>query len=105
LARGGHAHADEVPEQRDEVREAPRAVLVLPGGRHEGQEEEWHRQVGDTAAQVAPAGCGGVGDADDPLVEHLRAPGLCTHEGREREADQEAAPGSVLEGAESVTFA
>ena len=41
-------------------------------------EDEDHRQVGDAAAQVAPAAGGGVGEADDALRELLRAPHLPT---------------------------
>ena len=39
-------------------------------------EDEDHRQVGDAAAQVAPASGGGVCQADDLLRELLRAPHL-----------------------------
>ena len=46
-----------------------------------------HREVGDTTAEVTPAGGGRVGDTDDGLGEHLGAPGLARHEGGEREAD------------------
>mmetsp|Transcript_2697 Transcript_2697/g.6702 ORF Transcript_2697/g.6702 Transcript_2697/m.6702 type:complete len:657 (+) Transcript_2697:106-2076(+) len=91
LARQGHGHGEDVHEEGDEVREAPRAVLVLPRGGHEEQEEERHRQVGDAAAKVAPAGRCGIGDADDAPRKHLGAPRLRADERGQREADQAAA--------------
>ena len=91
LAHRRHGHGNDVAGEGDEVREAPREVLVLSRGLHEGQEEVRHRQIRDAAAQVAPAGRGGIGDTDDFLAEHLRAPSLRTDEGGQREADQAAA--------------
>mmetsp|Transcript_15325 Transcript_15325/g.36264 ORF Transcript_15325/g.36264 Transcript_15325/m.36264 type:complete len:322 (-) Transcript_15325:21-986(-) len=91
LARGRHGHGDDMADEGDDVREAPRAVLVLSRGRHEEKEEERHRQVGDAASQVAPAGRGGVGDANDGFGEHLCAPGLRADERGKGEADETAA--------------
>ena len=50
-----------------------------------------HREQGDAAAEVAPAAGGRVDLADDRAVEELRAPDLAGDEGREREADDDAA--------------
>merc|ERR1712127_216687 len=56
-----------------------------------GLEDEDHRQVGDAAAQVAPASGGGVCQANDLLRELLRAPHLARDEGSKAATDEETA--------------
>mmetsp|Transcript_16661 Transcript_16661/g.50389 ORF Transcript_16661/g.50389 Transcript_16661/m.50389 type:complete len:426 (-) Transcript_16661:319-1596(-) len=92
VARGEDGgRADHVEDERHDVAEAPRSVDFVVGEGHHDEEDVRHRQVGDAAAEVAPAAGGGVDGPDDALGEHLRAPDLAGDEGGEREADERAA--------------
>ena len=64
---------------------------AAPLGAYMKKADSLNLTKGNIAAQVAPAGRGGIGDTDDFLAEHLRAPSLRTDEGGQREADQAAA--------------
>ena len=73
----------------DDHRDAP-AQRFVGDEEEDGGHDERHDELGDAAAEVAPAGGGGVGRADDVGGEHDRGVVLGDHEGCADHADQQA---------------
>jgi len=93
VAAGERGEAGAEVEQGWEPEAEPPGRVVVPRGEGvaHGEEHERHRQVGDSAAEVAPTSSRGVGQADDRLAEHDTDPRLAGDEGGEADADEPAA--------------
>lgn len=83
VAAGERGEAGAEVEQGREPEAEPPGRVVVPRGEGvaHGEEHERHRQVGDSAAEVAPPSGRGVGQADDRLAEHDTDPRLRGAEG------------------------
>ena len=79
------AEADEGGDDGD----GPPGHLGGHAGLEEGEEDGAHDELGDAAAEVAPAADEGVGGTDDLLGEHAGGPVLAHDEGAADEADEE----------------